>query len=207
MNYLIEFPGKQEIPHDEDARQKALFRWAHHVLENSGLLKLLRDAKTREELDAIKFEPGNVALILAIQDAVHPGKKRQKHFENFTAKMLERILSARFDAFKKDEHKKLINNERQTAADEEARERAEEDVKLYGEFGQFKVRDRGVFVRTEEELITGETLTKWTQISRTRIELTAVTRSKEDDCWGVYVKIDQHGWSCHALGDPAQHHQ
>jgi hypothetical protein len=39
-------------------------------------------------------------------------------------------------------------------------------------------------------LETGEKLPKWLQISCTRIELMAVTRSKEDDCWGIYVKIN-----------------
>jgi hypothetical protein len=184
-----EIPDNDEPPHDEDQRQKALFEWAERVLKAAGLLKVLRDAKTREELESIKFEPGNVALVMAINDALHPDKKREKHFEHLTAKALEKILQARFNAFKRDEHKKLINNERQTAADEEARERAEEDVKLYGDFGQYKVRDRGVFVHTEEELETGEKLPKWLQISRTRIELEAVTRSKEGHNWGVCVRM------------------
>jgi Domain of unknown function (DUF927) len=190
--FLPIIPDDDEPRHNEDQRQKALFEWADRVLEAAGLLKLLRDAKTREELDGIKFEPGNVALVMAINDALHSGKKREKHFEHLTAKALESILRARFNAFKKDEQKKLINNERQAAADEDAQEKRdpEEDVKLYGELGQYKVRKRGVFVRMIEEMGTGESLTKWTQISRTRIELTAVTRSSQDDNWGVYVKIN-----------------
>ena len=159
------------------------------VLEAAGFLKLLRDTKTRGGLDAIKFEPGHPALIMAIQDALHPDKARQRHFECLTAKMLENILRARFNHYKKEQHRKLIADELNTAAEEEAREKREEDVKYYGELGQYKVRDRGVFVRTEEELETGETLPKWLQISRTRIELMAVTRSREDDNWGVYVRV------------------
>jgi len=190
MNYLIEFPGKQEIPHDENQRQKALYRWADAVLEAAGLLKQLRDAKTLQELENLKFEPGTPTLILAIQDALQPDKKREKHFERLTVKMLEHILRARFNVFKKDERKKLINNECQAAADQEAPEKTEEIVKFYGDLGEYMVRDRGIFLHTEEELETGEKLPKWRQISRTRIELQAVTRSKEDDNWGVYVKIN-----------------
>jgi uncharacterized protein (DUF927 family) len=184
-------PDDDEPQYGDDQRLKALFQWAERVLEAAGLLILLCDARTREELDAIQFEPGNVALVMAINDALHPDKARQKHFAHLTAKMLENILRARFNHYKKEQHKKLIVDEQQIAAEEEAREKhdREEDVKLYGELGQYKVRKRGVFVRTLEELETGETLTKWVQISRTRIDLTAVTRSKEDDNWGVYVKI------------------
>jgi Domain of unknown function (DUF927) len=170
-------------------RYKALFKWAEDVLKVAGLLKVLQDAKTREELDAIEFEPGNLALIMAIRDALHPRSSRRKHFEHLNERMLQSILRNRFREEKKEQRKKLIDNEQQTAAEEEAREKREEDVKLYGEFGGYKVRDRGVFVRTIEELETGEALTKWTQISRTRIELTAVTRSRQDDNWGIYVKL------------------
>ena len=184
---------KDDKQHSGDDRLKLLFEWAEHALEASGLLKLLRDAKTLSELDAIKFEPGNLTLVVLIRDALHSGssgKARAKHFQHLTEKHLENILRARFNHYIKEQRKKLIAGEQQTAAEEEAREKHDEDVKFYGEFGQYKVRDRGVFVHTEEELETGEKLPKWLQISRTRIELTAVTRSKEDDCWGVYIKIN-----------------
>jgi uncharacterized protein (DUF927 family) len=170
---------------------QALFDWAKRVLEDAGLLQLLRDARTRKELDDIKFEPGNVTLVIAIRKALHPGsgKEREKHFQYLSEKSLEKILRNRFEDSKKYQRDKLIENEQQAAADEEAREKRDEDVKFYGELGQYKVRDRGVFVHTVEELKTGEAITKWLQISRTRIELTAVTRSNQDDNWGVYVKL------------------
>ena len=193
---VVGFPAKKDDEKQQyvgDDRLKALFEWAERVLEASGLLKQLRDANTREELDAIKFEPGNLTLVVMIRDALHPGssgKARDKHFQHLTEKMLENILRARFNHYSKEQRKKLIAGEQQTAAEEEAREQREEDVKFYGEFGQYKVRDRGVFVRIEEELEPGEKLPKWLQISRTRIELMAVTRSKEDDSWGVYIKIN-----------------
>jgi hypothetical protein len=122
---------------------------------------------------------------------LHPASgTHEKHFKHFAERSLERILHNRFNDFKKDQQKKLIADERQAAAAEEAREKRDEDVKYYGEFGQYKVRDRGVFVQTDEELESGESLTKWVQITRTRIELMAVTRSSQDDNWGVYVKIN-----------------
>jgi hypothetical protein len=168
----------------------AVFKWAQRALEAAGSLKALRDARTREELDRIKFEPGNLVLIMMIRDALHPGSgRRERQFQHLNGKILENILRNRFREYQKDQKRKLTANEQQTAAEEEVREKREEDIKLYGEFGQYKVRDRGVFVRTAEQLETGESLTKLTQISRTRIELTAVTRSKQDDNWGVYVKL------------------
>ena len=103
--------------------------------------------------------------------------------------MVGRILRNRFEAYKKDEKEKLIASEQQTAAAEEAREKREENAKFYGEFKQYKVLDHGgVSVLITEELKTGKSVPKWVQISRTRIELLAVTRSRQDDNWGIYVK-------------------
>ena len=197
---VVGFPAKKDDDDKQRAgdqtqteRLNALYQWADGCLEAAGLLKLLRDAKTLVELDAIKFEPGNLTLVVMIRDALYPsssGKVRAKHFQHLTERTLEGILRARFNHYNKEQRKKLIAGEQQTVAEEEAREKREEDVKFYGELGQYKVRDRGVFVRTVEELEPGQSLTKWVQISRTRIELMAVTRSKEDDCWGVYVKIN-----------------
>jgi uncharacterized protein (DUF927 family) len=176
---------------DQTERLKALYDWADQALEDAGVFKTLRNAKAREELEGIKFDPGHPALIMAIHDARNSGEgnARKKHFKHLTAKMLESILRNRFANYKKEQNRKLIENEQQAAAEEEAREKRDEIVKFYGDFGQYKVRDLGVFVRVDEELETGETLIKWVQISRTRIELMAVTRSKQDDAWGVYVKI------------------
>ncbi len=143
----------QEHGGDQTNRLNALFQWAEHVLETAGLLKALRDAKTREELEAIKFERGHPALIIMIREALHPcgSKTRATHFQHLTEKMLENILSNRFTAYQKEQKKALFANEQQTTAEEEAREKREEDVKLYGACGQYKVRDRGVFVRTTAE--------------------------------------------------------
>ncbi len=179
-------PPNAGHPHSDP--HQALFDWAQRVLEDAGLLQLLRDAKTFAELDSIKFDDGNVTVILAITEAAQLGssKKSKSHFQGLGEGSLRKILRNRFEDYKKDQRKKLIESEQQAAAEEEAKE---EDVKLYSELGQYKVRDRGVFVRTVEELITGESITKWVQISRTPIELIAVTRSNQDDNWGVYVKL------------------
>ena len=185
-------PRDQENGGDQTQMQRALFQWAERVLEHAGLLKKLRDAMTLEELDAIKFDAGNSAVILAIVAALHPGKgkTRARHFENMSDKFLNAILKNRFDDRKKDEKKKLIEGEQQKAADKEVRDKAEENARFYSEFKKYKVLDHGgVFVLVDEELKTGDVMPKWVQISRTRIELMAVTRSKRDDSWGVYVRI------------------
>ena len=180
----------EEHARDETEQMEALFEWAQKVLKDMGLLIALRDAKTREEVDAFKLDEGHPALIMAIRDALRGGKSRKKHFEGLNKSWLISILRNRLNEHRKDEKEKLIANEEQTAAAEEAREKREEKAKFYGEFKQYKVLDHGgVSVLITERLKTGESVTEWVQISRTRIELLAVTRSKQDDNWGVYVKI------------------
>jgi Domain of unknown function (DUF927) len=173
----------EEHGRDQTEQMNALFQWAQKVLKDAGLLKALGDAKTREELDAIKLDVGDPALIMAIRNALHPGagKSRKEHFKNLNKSQLRMILRNRFEAYKKDEKEKLIASEQQTAAAEEAREKREENAKFYGEFKQYKVLDHGgVSVLITEELKTGESVPKWVQISRTRIDLLAVTRSRQE---------------------------
>jgi uncharacterized protein (DUF927 family) len=182
----------EQHSHDQTKQMNALFEWATKVLEAAGCLQILRGAKTREDLDAAKLDEGHPALIVAIKEALHPGssKSRKKHFQGLNESQLRSILRNRFAEYKKGEKKKLIAHEQQSAAAEEAREKREENVRFYGEFKQYKALDHGgVFAQITEDLKTGETVTKWVQIARTRIELQAVTRSKQDDNWGVYVKI------------------
>ena len=179
---------------DQTEQRQALNIWADGVLESSGLFDALRHAMTFEELDAIKFDAGNSAVILAIVAALHPGKgkTRARHFENMSETFLKAILKNRFDDRKKDEKKKLLEGAQQQAAEEEVREKAEEHVRFYGVMKNYKVTDHGgVSVMIEEELKTSDRdkVSKWVQISRTRIELLAITRSKHDDNWGVYVQI------------------
>jgi hypothetical protein len=176
---------------DETADKTALFKWADGVLEDMGLLDELRHATTREELDAIELDEGDPTLIMAIRDALHPGqgKKIKRHFESLKDGHLRAILRNRFKSHQKDEKDKLVAGEERTAADEEAREKREENAKFYGEFKQYKALDHGgVYVLLTENTPT-ESISRWVQISRTRIELLAVTRSKQDDNWGVFVKI------------------
>jgi hypothetical protein len=189
-------PGKkksaEEHARDQTEQMKALFEWAETMLKDMGLLDALRDAKTHEELDAIELDEGDLTLIMAIQNALHPGggKSRKKHFEGLTERKVIAILLNRLNDNRKDAKVKLIENQQQAAAAEEAREKREENARFYGAFRQYKVTDHGgVSVQITERLKTGESVTKWVQISRIRIELLAVTRSKQDDNWGVYVKI------------------
>jgi hypothetical protein len=167
---------------------RPLFAWAKEVLR--GQFEALANATTLEQLEAIKFNADDPAVIIAINDALYPGKgkERAKHFANMNENKLRGILRNRFNDRKKDRKKELIEGEKEAAAAEEAREKRE-GAKFYGAFKQYKVLDRGVSVLITEKLKTGDAVSKWVQISRTRIELMAVTRSKQDDDWGVYVKI------------------
>lgn len=117
---------------DQAKQREALNDWADEVLETAGLFDALRHTMTLEELDAIKFDPGNPDLIIAIRDALHPGKgkTRAKHFQNMSEAFLKAILKSRFEDRKKDEKKKLIEGAQQKAADEEVREKAEEHVRF-----------------------------------------------------------------------------
>jgi hypothetical protein len=51
----------EEHGRDQTEQMNALFQWAQKVLKDAGLLKALEDAKTREELDAIKLDVGDPA--------------------------------------------------------------------------------------------------------------------------------------------------
>jgi hypothetical protein len=51
-------------PQDQTEQRTALNDWADKMLESSGLFDALRHAMTLEELDAIKFDAGNSAVIL-----------------------------------------------------------------------------------------------------------------------------------------------
>ena len=180
----------QEQRSDQTPRYKALFDWAKGVLASTGLLEQLRDARTLEEVDGVQFDSGNLTLITAIQDALRPSDGSCKwYFQHLRDTQLRSILRNRFTDHKKERRKELIADNEQQAAADKAREKREEDVKFFGEFAQYKVCDRGVFVQTIKGLEVGEALMRWSQISRTRIELMAVTRSKQGDNWGVYVKL------------------
>jgi uncharacterized protein (DUF927 family) len=178
----------QDPPQDQAAQQKALFDWAEEVLK--GQFAALSRATTLEQLEAIQFDPNDIVVLTAIRDALYPGKgkKRKSHFENWKEQQLEKILRNRFNDRKKDQKQKLLGDAKATAVAEEAREKRE-GAKFYGAFKQYKVLDRGVWVLITEKLKTGDAVSTWVQISRTRIELMAVTRSRQDDDWGVYVKI------------------
>src|SRR3984893_14599916 len=127
-------PGKkksaEEHARDQTKEMKALFEWAEKVLKDMGLLDMLGDVKTREELDAVKLDGGDPALIMAIRDALHPGggKSRKKHFERLMESQLKAILRNRLNENKKEKKEKLIAKEEQTAAADEAREKHEQNA-------------------------------------------------------------------------------
>ena len=182
----------EEHAADQTEEMTAWFEWADRVLQDMGVLDALRNAKTREQIDAIDLDMGRPASIAAIRNVLHPGKgkPRRQHFEHMTEQHLKGILRSRLNKHKKEAQLDLSEKAKEDAAKEEQREKREENVKLYGEFKQYKVLDHGgVYVEQTEELPDGEADTKWVQIARTRIDLLAVTRSKQDDNWGVYIQI------------------
>ena len=177
----------EEHVQDETDQKTAWFAWAEEVLKPQ--FKKLEDATTREELEAIQFDVDDLAVIMAIQQMLHEDP-RPKHFERLNEKWLKGILSSQFKNKKIERKRVLIEKEKADAAKEAAREKDEEHASVYGEFGQFKVTDHGgVSVFVTEKLKDGDPSSKWVQISRTRIDLWAITRSKHDDQWGVYVRL------------------
>ena len=200
----------EEHAADQTEEMKAWFKWADCVLQDMGVLDALQNAKTREQIDAIDLDRGHPALIAAIRNVLYPGKgkPRRQHFEYMTEQHLKGILRSRLNKHRKEAKFELSEKAKEDAAKEEQREKREENVKFYGEFKQYKVLDHGgVYVEQTEELPDGGTDTKWVQIARTRIDLLAVTRSKQDDNWGVYVKIINMDGRAYAIGNPTQHHQ
>ena len=127
-------------------------------------------------------------MIEAISDILNK-RKRPKYFEGLKERALKGILSSQFKDAKKDRKLEMENDERGAAVREEAREKIEEDLVFYGASRQYKVTKRGVFVHVTKEAADGDPVEKWVQISRTRIDLLAVTRSSKDDDWGAYIQI------------------
>jgi Domain of unknown function (DUF927) len=196
MADIIKLSEKNKSAEEHAAEQteemRAWFEWADRVLQDMGVLGALRNATREQILDAIDLDMGHPALIAAIHNVLYPGKgrTRPRHFEHMTERHLKGILRSRLNTYKREAKLELRENAKEHAAAEEAREKRQENVKFYGEFKQYKVLDHGgVYVEQTEELPDGEADTKWVQIARTRIDLLAVTRSKQDDSWGVYVKI------------------
>jgi Domain of unknown function (DUF927) len=199
--------GAEQHASEQTAQMRAWLRWAKETLglknanddtadyggeyRQGSQLDKLRLAATRKELEAIEFDKDDSDVIEALDNIVGPGrKKRPKHFENASEGRLLRYLSGRFKDAKKFFRDKLFRDEVTKAAETEAYERAEENARFYGEFRQYKVTDGGgVFEQVTDDPKDGLPSTKWVQISGTRIDLLAVTRSKKDDDWGVYIKL------------------
>jgi predicted P-loop ATPase len=101
---------QDEGPQDEADRQKSLLDWGDKVLDQTGVRQAIADATTIEELQRITFDPDSTAVVLAINDALHPpkGQKRQRHFDGLSAAALKKIVRNRLADLKKDRQKQLL---------------------------------------------------------------------------------------------------
>ena len=91
-------------------RQRRLFEWAATVLEQAALTRAINAARTALDLATITFDPKNVEVVMAIQDALHPvsGKgKRESHFAGLNEANLQRLLQARLAALINERAKEL----------------------------------------------------------------------------------------------------
>jgi hypothetical protein len=197
--------GAQQHAGEESATRRAWFRWAKETLglkdgdadydgdfRQGSQIDGLRHANNRDELNALKFDADDLAVIEAISVILGSSpKKRPQHFETLTEGQLRRILSGRFEDAKRFFRSRLIENEERQATEDNIRARNEENARFYGEFRQYRATDdMGLEEEVLEDSADGPPPPRqWVQISRTRIDLEAVTRSKKDDDWGVYIKL------------------
>jgi hypothetical protein len=101
--------GRGRSHQDDAERQRNLVAWGDEVLKRIGLRQKIADANTIEELQRITFDPDSTAVILAINDALHPANgERQQHFDGLTAAALKKILNNRFNDLRKDRQKQLL---------------------------------------------------------------------------------------------------
>jgi hypothetical protein len=196
--------GAEQHASEESAARKAWFKWAKEILglkngdddydgdfRQGSQIDRLRHANTRDELEAIKFDGDDLAVIEAIS-LILGQKKKPGHFERFTGEgPLRRIISSCFGEAKKHFRERLIERDEERAAEDNTRARNEQHARFYGDFRQYRATDdMGLEEEVLEDSADGPPPPRqWVQISRTRIDLLAVTRSKKDDDWGVYIKL------------------
>jgi predicted P-loop ATPase len=110
---LIPFPGQDGPDADaharsETERKRMLYSWADGVLRALGLADKMAQANSSDDLRKITFDIDDVAVELAIRDALHPaGGQRAAHFIGMKSGALKRLLKARFNDMKKDRETKL----------------------------------------------------------------------------------------------------
>lgn len=199
--------GAEQHASEQTARMRAWLRWAKETLgleknanddttdyggeyRPGSQLDRLRLAANRDELNAIKFDKDDLAVIAAL-DRIFGQKHKPRYFENTKEPLLLQFLRGRFKDAKEYFRGKLIEDEGRQAAEDNTRARNEQHARFYGDFRQYRVTDdMGVEEEVLEDAADGPPPPRqWVQISRTRIDLEAVTRSKKDDDWGVYITL------------------
>jgi hypothetical protein len=114
----------QQHASEESAHRNAWFKWAKEVLglkngdkdydgdaRPGSQIDRLQHTNTRDELNAIKFDGDDLAVIEAISVIMaQTEKKRPRYFEDLTDGQLRRILSNCFGEAKKFFRSRLIEN-------------------------------------------------------------------------------------------------
>src|SRR6516165_2344697 len=97
---VIPFP---EPAQTETERLEKLYAWADGVLQQIGIITKIAQARTTVELQKIRLDLKDAAIILAIRAALEPadGSSRAKHFARLREGGLCQIIKARFNHAKK----------------------------------------------------------------------------------------------------------
>jgi len=94
---VVKFPPVPLPPLSEAERQRLLFEWAKRLLDRWGISKAIANARTPAELAMVQLD--EVAVMLAIREALHPanGRARERHFENVGKAGLRMVIKNRFE--------------------------------------------------------------------------------------------------------------
>ena len=85
---IIPLPADAKARANERSNDKrALYDWGDELLKQIGIAQQVADAKTVDDLQAIKLDLDNVDVVFAIRDALHPsgGGSCARHFEYMKA--------------------------------------------------------------------------------------------------------------------------
>jgi predicted P-loop ATPase len=108
-NVIIPFP---EPAQTETERLEKLYAWADGVLQQIGIITKIAQARTTVELQKIRLDLKDAAIILAIRAALEPadGSSRAKHFARLREGGLCQIIKARFNHAKKAREWELLKH-------------------------------------------------------------------------------------------------
>lgn len=102
-------PSANEHARGETERKQRLFEWADRVLQELGLIDMVSQASSFEELRKIVFDLDAFEVTLAIREALHPASgPKADCFIGMQAGSLKRLLKARFNELKRQREVELL---------------------------------------------------------------------------------------------------